>query len=84
MKKVIAALGITAGALLLAPAAQAETGTHQYLDILCYHPAFAQGTPVVRLNGNIIRLDTVGARRHNDYCSGPDVILPPSYGSGAP
>lgn len=90
MKTALAALmmmgvvGIGAAAGLGLPKAHAETGTHPHLDILCYNPAFASSGPTSTLNGgDPIKVPLVGLRAQNDYCSGPDVVLPPDYGSGA-
>lgn len=90
MKTLIAALmmagtvGIgSALGLGLAPAAHAETGTKPHLDILCMHPAFAASAPTSSVNGKVVGGQAVGLRAQNAYCSGPDLILPPDYGSGA-
>lgn len=49
--------------------ADAETGDHPHLDILCDNPAFAADTD-----------NPVGIRAHNDYCDG--ATSPKDYGSG--
>jgi hypothetical protein len=83
MRKSIVVLGILAALFLLNNAgARAETGKDPQLDALCLHPAYAADTPVVVLNGNKIQLGRVGLRAKNAYCTGPDVVLPPDYGSG--
>jgi hypothetical protein len=78
--------GLTAVALSFGlGVAKAETGTHPHLDGLCYHPAFAASAPTVIVgarNPRDVSVPTVGLRSQNAYCSGPDVVLPPSYGSG--
>lgn len=61
---------------------RAETGPSPQLDMACIHPAFAAPAPTVIVNGGKpTSMPLVGQRAHNDYCSGPDVILPADWGS---